>query len=131
MAASFTWVTDTIPPDTELTDAPPLADNSVDVTFEFDSPDDALVQALDSAGAIPHGDHTPELNALLGLVTVPYFLPELRKNWPAWRPLVKDGKSNYIGPASVPMMALMHQRALLNSVFVRAAEEWLESGDVS
>ena len=64
---------------------------------------------------------------MLGLVTVPYFLPELRKNWPAWKPLVKNGKSNYIGPASVPMMALLHRRALLNSALVRSAEEWLDS----
>jgi hypothetical protein len=97
----------------------------------FDAPDDAVVKALESAGAIPNEGQKPELNALLGLVTVPYFLPDLCKNWPAWRPLVKDGKSNYIGPASVPMMALMHQRALLNSVLVHAAEEWLDSGGAS
>ena len=60
-----------------------------------------------------------------------YLLPELRKNWPAWKPLVKDGKSNYIGPASVPMMALLHQRALLNSALVRSAEAWLDSAEQS
>ena len=93
--------------------------------------DARLVHALDGAGAISGSESRPQLDALLGLVTIPYFLPELRKNWPAWKPLVKDGKSNYIGPASVPMMALLHRRALLNSVLVRSAEEWLGSASIS
>lgn len=62
------------------------------------------------------------MDTLLGLVAVPYFVPELAKSWRAWQPLVKDGKSNYVGPASVPMMALMHRRALLNSALIRNAE---------
>ena len=94
--------------------------------WQFDTPADALVQALETSGAIPASETTPDMDALLGLVTVPYFLPELRKNWPAWKPLVKAGKSNYIGPASVPMMALLHRRALLSSALVRSAEEWLD-----
>jgi hypothetical protein len=64
-----------------------------------------------------------QYDSLVGLVTLVYLQPELAQNWPAWKPLVKGGKSNYIGPASVPMMALMHQRAILNgSRLVRAVE---------
>ena len=74
-----------------------------------------FLRELESAGRL-------ELDALVGLVTIPYLVPELTKRWPAWKPLVKDGKSNYIGPASVPMMALLHRRALLNSSLIRAVE---------
>ena len=87
-----------------------------------------VMRAFEDAGAIPDPASSPQMDALLGLVTVPYFQPELRKNWPAWKPLVNGGKSNYIGPASVPMMALLHRRALLNSALVRSAEVWLDSG---
>ena len=65
-----------------------------------------------------------QTDCLVGLLTVPYFLPELRRKWRAWQPLVKDGKSNYVGPASVPVVALMHRRAILNSAFVSCAEEY-------
>ena len=95
--------------------------------WQFKEPDDDLVEALKAGGAIPDSGMSARMDALLGLVTVPYFQPELRKNWPAWKPLVKDGKSNYIGPASVPMMALLHRRALLNSTLMRSAEAWLDS----
>ena len=91
----------------------------------------SVAKTLKPVGAIPGSEAPAQMDALLGLVTVPYLLPELRKNWPAWKPLVKDGKSNYIGPASVPMMALLHQRALLNSALVRSAEAWLDSAEQS
>jgi len=68
------------------------------------------------------GAKTLYFDPLVGLVTVPYLQPELTRRWPAWRPLVKGGKSNYIGPASVPIMSLMHRRALLNSGLIRAVE---------
>jgi hypothetical protein len=61
-------------------------------------------------------------DALAGLISTVYLQPALAKGWPAWKPLVKGGKSNYIGPASVPMMALLHRRVILNSRFVRAIE---------
>jgi len=70
-------------------------------------------------GASEGGLH---LDALVGLVSLAFLQPQLARNWPAWRPLVKGGKSNYIGPASVPMMALLHRRAILNSGFVNAVE---------
>jgi hypothetical protein len=67
------------------------------------------------------------LDSLVGLVTVPFFLPELHSRWPAWQPLEKDGKSNYIGPASVPVMALRHRRALLGSALIIKAESHAEA----
>lgn len=94
--------------------------------WRFDDLDKDTARALTAAGAArDSGGAQPD--ALLGLVTIPYFLPELRKRWKAWQPLEKNGKSNYIGPASVPMICLMHRRALLNSALVRAAETWLDT----
>lgn len=69
--------------------------------------------------SVPAGDHP---DSVVGLVTLVYLQPSLAAKWPAWRPLQKDGKSNYIGPASVPMMALLHRRAVLNSRFIHAVE---------
>lgn len=98
-------------------------------SWQFDGLDPTFAQALDEL--IPtlkglNGSKWPQLDSLVGLVTVPYFLPGLHKNWPAWQPLVKNGKSNYIGPASVPVLALMHRRAILNSAFIMHAEECLD-----
>jgi hypothetical protein len=90
--------------------------------WRFDLPDATSMRAL---VGVAHSASHPD--ALLGLVTIPYFLPELRKKWNAWQPLVKNGKSNYIGPASVPMICLMHRRALLNSTLVRSAQTWLDT----
>jgi hypothetical protein len=98
-------------------------------TWQFGAVGDDVVRAFEDASAIHGPAPRTRMDPVLGLVTLPYFQPELRKNWPAWKPLVKDGKSNYIGPASVPMMALLHRRALLNSELVRSAEGWLDSGD--
>jgi hypothetical protein len=94
--------------------------------WHFDPPDATLQGAIGALmpGVALDGSSGVQPDPLAGLVTIPYFLPELHKNWPAWRPLAKGGKSNYIGPASVPMMALMHRRALLNSMFIRCAEEY-------
>ena len=62
------------------------------------------------------------LDALVGLVTVPYLFPRLRANWPQWQPLVRGGKSNYVGPASSAMISLQHRRALLNCPLVVRTE---------
>jgi hypothetical protein len=107
--------------------------------WQFDALDPTLVQALEELVPFPGRDGLttastgrekppgqPPMDSLAGLVTIPYFLPELRKNWRPWQPLVKNGKSNYIGPASVPVVALIHRRALLNSAFIRNAEECID-----
>ena len=75
-------------------------------------------------------DNRPEvtgrrLDTLVGLVTIPYFVPELRKRWHAWQPLARGEKSNYIGPASVPVLVLTHRRALLNSTLCQCVEEYI------
>jgi len=93
--------------------------------WQFDGLDQTFVQALGESVPVLrglHGSGRLELDSLVGLVTIPYLLPELRKNWRPWQPLVKNGKSNYVGPASVPVVALMHRRAILNSGFIRAVE---------
>lgn len=92
--------------------------------WEFDEPDPPLSATLAELRPTAGGER---LDALAGLVTLPYLLPELSKGWPAWQPLKKGGKSNYIGPASVPVMALMHRRALLNSALIQAAEAYAAS----
>jgi hypothetical protein len=94
-------------------------------SWQFDDLDRSLVEAIDAAVPVAkglNGSERAQLDALVGLVTIPYFLVELRKSWRAWQPLVKNGKSNYVGPASVPVVALMHRRAILNSGFIRAIE---------
>jgi hypothetical protein len=101
--------------------------------WQFDALDRTLVQAIDASVPILKGldgAGQTHLDSLVGLVTIPYFLQDLRKNWRAWQPLVKDGKSNYIGPASMPVVALMHQRALLNSAFIRRAEECIDAAAI-
>src|SRR5688572_31180626 len=42
---------------------------------------DDVVRAFEDASAIPGPAPAPQMDALLGLVTLPYFQPELRKNW--------------------------------------------------
>jgi hypothetical protein len=101
--------------------------------WRFDGLDRALVDTLGSSVPILCGLHESaqtELDSLVGLVTLPYFLPELRKNWRAWQPLVKNGKSNYIGPASMAVVCLMHRRALLNSAFIRSAEVCIDAAAI-
>ena len=97
--------------------------------WEFGAVEPGLVRSLQALVPIlrSQGSERLQLDSLVGLVTVPYFLPELRKKWRAWQPLDENGKSNYIGPASVPVVALMHRRALLNSAFVRSAEACIDA----
>jgi hypothetical protein len=71
------------------------------------------------------------LDSLVGLVTIPYFLPEVQRNWRAWQPLARGGKSNYIGPASVPVVALMHRRSILNSAFTGCTEAYVRRSAAS
>lgn len=101
--------------------------------WRFDGLDRTLVEALEKSVPILQGlsdSGQTELDSLVGLVSLPYFLPELRKNWRAWQPLVKNGKSNYIGPASMAVISLMHRRALLNSAFIRNAEKCIDASAI-
>ncbi|MCA9677604.1 MAG: Ig-like domain repeat protein [Kofleriaceae bacterium] len=49
--ASFAWSVDLTPPDTLLVSAPPVLDNSVAVTFEFDASEDATFACVIDGGA--------------------------------------------------------------------------------
>jgi hypothetical protein len=90
--------------------------------WEFSTPDRELLRTIEDLR--PEGAES-QLDTLVGLVTIPYFVPELRKGWRAWQPLVRGEKSNYIGPASVPVLVLMHRRALLNSTLCRSVETYI------
>ena len=97
--------------------------------WRFDALDPTLARDIEEAVPIFGGADGPgraEPDTLVGLATIPYFLPELRSKWHAWQPLVKDGKSNYIGPASMFVVALRHRRALLNSALIGGAEEYID-----
>ena len=96
--------------------------------WQFEALDGHVTQAIEKALPFERDDGrtSATLDSLVGLVTIPYFCPELHRNWLAWQPLVKDGKSNYIGPASVPVVALRHRRALLNSAFIHSIEAYVE-----
>jgi hypothetical protein len=97
--------------------------------WRFDIASDPIAHSLETMLSEVHEAALSESlhpDSLLGPVTIPYFLPELSRRWPAWRPLTKGGKSNYVGPASVPMMALIHRRALLNSALIRSAEAYID-----
>jgi hypothetical protein len=92
--------------------------------WQFELPGEELLAAIAQARpGLPSG----ELDTLAGLITIPYLVPGLYKSWPAWLPLTKSGKSNYIGPASVPVMALRHRRALLNSPLIEQAEAYADN----
>jgi hypothetical protein len=102
--------------------------------WRLEAPDPSLVSVVEERLQVRGQAETEgkvQLDTLLGLVVIPYLLPELRKNWQAWQPLVKDGKSNYIGPASMFVVASRHRRALLNSVLIEKAEEYIEGDEES
>jgi hypothetical protein len=62
------------------------------------------------------------LSPLAGFLSVLYFLPETTHGWPEWKPLVAEGKSNYMGPAQVPVLALLNKAASLDSIFIERCE---------
>ena len=95
-------------------------------TWLLDELDPAFVQAAERS--IPglrklFGAPGLRIDPLVGLVAIPYLQPELHRKWRPWQSLVRNGKSNYVGPASVPVVALMHRRAILNSKVIHAVEE--------
>ena len=90
--------------------------------WEFSAPDPELLREIQE---VRPGTTGEQLDTLVGLVAIPYLLPELCSKWRAWRPLVKGGKSNYIGPASVPVMALLNRQALLKSALIQRAEAYV------
>ncbi len=93
--------------------------------WRFDALDQALVRTLEESIPVlrQRDGSTMRMDPLVGLIAIPYLLPKLHKNWCPWQSLVKNGKSNYVGPASVPVVALMHRRAILNSRIILAVEQ--------
>ncbi len=106
------------------------------ITWET-SPDGSrawLLDAVDPALAKSAGESIPSLSELrestglrldplVGLIAIPYLQPGLHRKWRPWQSLVRNGKSNYVGPASVPVIVLMHRRAILNSKVIHAVEK--------
>ncbi|HWC30175.1 MAG TPA: hypothetical protein VG845_08850, partial [Dehalococcoidia bacterium] len=76
----------------------------------------------DALGPMAPTDAVVTLSPLAGFLSVLYFLPELTEGWPEWKPLAAEGKSNYMGPAQVPVLALLNKAASLDSVFVERCE---------
>jgi len=70
----------------------------------------------------------PAGEPIAGLLAVPYFLPRLTRSWPKMKSLTPEGRGHFRGPAQVPVLALIHRRALLNSAFVKAAESLADAG---
>ena len=90
-------------------------------------PDRDELTAIDPDLARIASQGKPTFDALAGLVVVAYLFPHIRAAWPQWQPLVKGGKSNYVGPASSAMISLQHRRALLNAPLVGRAEALAEN----
>jgi len=93
--------------------------------WRFDGLDEDLeakLKALLGGALASTKDQERRLDTVAGLVTLPYFYEELHLDWPAWKPLEPEGKSNYVGLASVPMMALLSRGRLMEAPLISAVE---------
>lgn len=73
------------------------------------------------------------VNLLTGLLAVAYFDPEVRRGWPKEMKLRRFGPKQFMGPAQVPVLALMRREQILDSKFFPAAEDYADrtfQGDV-
>lgn len=98
--------------------------------FNFDSLDESfLAHSMSLMGEVPEGltFDAQRFNTLVGLLAVAYLVPELRKRWPKDQSLVKEGRTNFMGPAQVPVLALQRSGQILRSEFFDRAEAYLES----
>jgi len=77
---------------------------------------------------------TRRFNPLIGLATIPYFIPSLRKDWPKHQ-AIRDGEAkavgkgeggNFMGPAQVLVLALQRKNDSLITEFFDSAEEHIE-----
>lgn len=77
---------------------------------------------------------TRRLNPMIGLSTIPYFIPKLRANWPKYQAMhgpktvpVEMGRGgNFMGPAQVLVLALQRKGTFLASEYIDAAEVYIE-----
>ena len=60
-------------------------------------------------------------DGVLGVLAVAYFSPELRAEWPE-RMGIRGSRNQFMGPAQVPVLALMRSKQLLKTDFVEAVE---------
>lgn len=67
-------------------------------------------------------DRDPRLNPLAGLISIAYFSPDIVKQWPAQVGLPGGRYSQTMGPAQVPVLAMMRSNDLLNSEFLANLE---------
>ena len=89
----------------------------------FDRPEPHQEEAVRAAMS-PEGpvDAHVSLSTLAGFLSVLYFQPELTEGWPEWKPLSPEGKSNYMGPAQVPVLALLNKDRLLPNPLTEGLE---------
>ena len=77
---------------------------------------------------------TRRFNPLIGLATIPYFIPSIRKDWPRHQairngepiPVNKGEGGNFMGPAQVLVLALQRKNDSLTTEFFDAAEDHIE-----
>lgn len=69
------------------------------------------------------------LDTLLGILTVAYFSPEIRKEWPQRVGLPGSYKQQEMGPAQIPVLALIRKNELEHSEFLEKLEGALQIED--
>jgi hypothetical protein len=61
------------------------------------------------------------VDGVLGVLAVAYFSPDIRAGWREYLP-IRNSREQVMGPAQVPVLALMRKAQLLKSRFVETAE---------
>lgn len=72
-------------------------------------------------------DYMRRFNPLVGMLALPYFSAELRERWPKYVGLPGVRRKQAMGPAQVPVLALIRQRELLDEEFIAHAENHVDS----
>jgi len=78
--------------------------------------------------AIGREEVDPRLNPLTGLLAVAYFSPEIIGKWPMHVGLPGSKSHQVMGPAQVPVLAMMQHRSLLRSSFLTNLERYADTG---
>lgn len=87
----------------------------------------AVAKPILEKHAIPETENLDikRLNPLAGLLLVAYYSPEIIENWPDKIGFGGDFKQT-MGPAQIPVLALMKKNELLQTEFIRAVEKYAE-----
>lgn len=67
-------------------------------------------------------DRDPRLNPLAGLISIAYYSPDIVKQWPAQVGLPGGRHAQTMGPAQIPVLAMMRSNDLLKSEFLANLE---------